>query len=73
MAPSRTLSARSTSIVKSTWPGVSMMLMLLSFHLQYVAADWIVIPFSRSSSMESIFAPTPSFPRTSCIAEMRPV
>ena len=47
MAPSRTLSARSTSIVKSTWPVVSMMLMLLSFHLQYVAADWIVIPFSR--------------------------
>ena len=29
MAPSSTRSARSTSMVKSTWPGVSMMLMLL--------------------------------------------
>lgn len=29
-----------------------------------VAADWIVMPFSRSSSMLSILAPTPSLPRT---------
>lgn len=53
-----------TSMVKSTWPGVSIMLMTVSCHWQYVAADWIVIPFSRSRSIESIFAPTPSLPRT---------
>ena len=40
---------------------------------QNVAADWIVMPFSRSSSMESIFAPTASRPRTSWISLMRPV
>jgi len=109
MPPSSTRSARSTSMVKSTCPGVlqqvsnshddktetldryhctasqqqqpeqnkansySMMLMCESFHLQKVAADWIVMPFSRSKSMESIFAPTPSFPRTSWIELIRPV
>lgn len=31
---------------------------------QKVAADWMVIPFSRSRSIESILAPAPSFPRT---------
>jgi hypothetical protein len=41
-----------------------MMLMLLSFQVQKVAADWMVMPFSRSSSMLSILAPTPSLPRT---------
>jgi hypothetical protein len=67
-------------MVKSTWPGVSMMLMLWGsscscepFHTQYVAADWMVIPFSRSRSIESILAPTPSLPRTSWILWMRPV
>ena len=65
MAPSSTRSARSTSMVKSTCPGVSMMLMLMSFHRQNVAADWMVMPFSRSRSIESILAPTPSLPRTS--------
>ena len=44
MPPSKTRRARSTSIVKSTCPGVSIMLMCASFHLQKVAADWIVIP-----------------------------
>ena len=33
--------------------------------VQNVAADWMVIPRSRSSSIESIFAPTPSLPFTS--------
>ncbi len=51
-------------MVKSTWPGVSMMLTSVSFHLQYVAALWMVMPFSLSRSIESIFAPTPSLPRT---------
>jgi len=63
-APSSTRRARSTSIVKSTCPGVSMMLISCSFHRVKVAADWIVMPFSRSRSMLSILAPTPSLPRT---------
>ena len=37
--PSSTRSERSTSTVKSTWPGVSMMLMRWSFQKQVVAAD----------------------------------
>mmetsp|Transcript_17679 Transcript_17679/g.50500 ORF Transcript_17679/g.50500 Transcript_17679/m.50500 type:complete len:215 (-) Transcript_17679:3705-4349(-) len=71
--PSKTLKARSTSIVKSTCPGVSMMLIWFSFQEQWVAADCMVMPFSLSKSMESIFAPTPSFPRTSWMLLMRPV
>ena len=73
MAPSSTFRARSTSMVKSTWPGVSMMLTWWSFHMVKVAALWMVIPRSRSSSMESMVAPTPSLPRTSWMARMRPV
>mmetsp|Transcript_33942 Transcript_33942/g.95515 ORF Transcript_33942/g.95515 Transcript_33942/m.95515 type:complete len:233 (+) Transcript_33942:2722-3420(+) len=74
-APSSTRSARSTSMVKSTCPGVSMMLIWWtgSPHTQCVAADLIVIPFSRSRSMLSIVAPTPSLPRTSWILPIRPV
>ena len=66
-------------------PGVSIMLMFVSFHVVYVAADCIrhrhtytqlrdvggsgrlacmVIPLCLSSSMESIVAPTLSFPLT---------
>ena len=55
-APSRTRSERSTSIVKSTWPGVSMMLMRWSFQKQVVAADVIVMPRSCSCSIQSIVA-----------------
>ena len=65
MAPSSTRSERSTSMVKSTCPGVSMMLMWCFSHSQWVAALAIVIPRSRSSSIESILAPTPSLPLTS--------
>ena len=68
MAPSSTRRARSTSMVKSTWPGVSMMLMRCSFQSTWVAAEEMVMPRSRSSSMESMVAPTPSLPRTSCMA-----
>ncbi len=55
-APSRTRSDRSTSTVKSTWPGVSMMLMRCSFQKQVVAADVIVMPRSCSCSIQSITA-----------------
>ena len=72
-APSSTRSARSTSTVKSTCPGVSIRLMWCSFQVHEVAAEAMVIPRSRSSSMESMVAPTPSLPRTSCMARMRRV
>ena len=56
MAPSRTRSERSTSTVKSTWPGVSMMLIRCSSQVQVVAADVIVMPRSCSCSIQSIVA-----------------
>ena len=56
IAPSRTRSERSTSTVKSTWPGVSMMLMRWSSQSQVVAADVIVMPRSCSCSIQSIVA-----------------
>ncbi len=55
-APSSTRIERSTSMVKSTWPGVSMMLMRWSFQKHVVAADVIVMPRSCSCSMKSIVA-----------------
>ena len=55
-APSSTRSERSTSMVKSTWPGVSMMLRRLSFQNAVVAADVIVMPRSCSCSMKSMVA-----------------
>ncbi len=62
-APSSTRSERSTSAVKSTCPGVSMMLMrcLMPFHgpqeafqAQEMAAAVIVMPRSRSCSIQSV-------------------
>ncbi len=55
-APSRTRSDRSTSMVKSTWPGVSRMLMRWSRHVQVVAADVMVMPRSCSCTIQSIWA-----------------
>jgi hypothetical protein len=55
-APSSTRSERSTSTVKSTWPGVSMMLIWWSFQKQVVAADVIVMPRSCSCSIQSMVA-----------------
>ena len=55
-APSSTRSERSTSIVKSTWPGVSMMLIRWSFQAQVVAAEVIVMPRSCSCSIQSMVA-----------------
>ncbi len=59
-APSKTRRDRSTSIVKSTCPGVSIILMrcstLLRVQKQVVAADVIVIPRSCSCSIQSIVA-----------------
>ena len=59
-APSSTRSERSTSTVKSTWPGVSMMLMRywVPFRIQkqVVAAEVMVMPRSCSCSIQSIVA-----------------
>jgi hypothetical protein len=61
IAPSSTRSERSTSMVKSTWPGVSMMLKRRSFSSRpfqkvVVAAEVIVMPRSCSCSIQSIVA-----------------
>ena len=62
-APSSTRSERSTSMVKSTWPGVSMMLkrcsgrdLSMPFQNAVVAADVMVMPRSCSCSIQSIVA-----------------
>ena len=82
-APSSTRIERSTSAVKSTWPGVSMMLTRWSipvnslakpssccFQKQVVAAEVMVIPRSRSCSIQSVTV-FPSW--TSPILCMNPV
>ena len=59
-APSSTRSERSTSMVKSTWPGVSMRWMSCvspeRFHSSVVAAAVMVMPRSRSCGIQSICA-----------------
>ena len=55
-APSSTRSERSTSAVKSTCPGVSMMLIRWSRQKQVVAAEVMVMPRSCSCSIQSITA-----------------
>ena len=56
MAPSSTRSDRSTSMVKSTWPGVSMILILWSCQWHVVAAEVMVIPRSCSWTIQSMVA-----------------
>ena len=53
-APSRTRSDRSTSAVKSTWPGVSINVICVSPHSMVTAAELIVMPFFFSSSSKSV-------------------
>src|SRR3989440_612375 len=54
IAPSSTRSARSTSAVKSTWPGVSMRVSRWPCHAQLTAAEKMVIPRSRSCGSKSV-------------------
>src|SRR5512145_1197316 len=56
MAPSSTRRERSTSTVKSTWPGVSMRCTSCPCHSKLVTADVMVMPRSRSSSIQSMTA-----------------
>ena len=53
-APSSTRKLRSTSIVKSTCPGVSIRLNWIPLHGKEIAAACMVMPRSRSWSMKSI-------------------
>jgi len=55
-APSSTRSARSTSSVKSTCPGVSMMLTRWSFQKHVGGDDVIVMPRSCSCTIQSMVA-----------------
>ena len=48
---------RSTSTVKSTWPGVSIRL-IVAFQMQVVAAELIVIPRVCSSSKSIVEVPS---------------
>ncbi len=68
-APSSTRKLRSTSMVKSTWPGVSMRCSSWPRQLNVVAAAVMVMPRSRSSGIQSICV-APSW--TSPILWMRP-
>ena len=54
IAPSTIDRMRSTSPPKSAWPGVSTMLTRASFHTTEVALARMVMPRSRSRSLESI-------------------
>ena len=53
-APSTMLRMRSTSPPKSAWPGVSTILMRVSFQRIEVTLDRMVMPRSRSRSLESM-------------------
>lgn len=53
-APSTTRLALSTSMPKSTCPGVSIKLKVQSFHFTGILADWIVMPRSRSADKKSV-------------------
>jgi hypothetical protein len=54
-APSSTLNTRSTSAMKSGWPGVSIRLTVTSSMTNDTTADWIVMPRCRSSAKESVW------------------
>ena len=54
-APSSTLSTRSTSAMKSGWPGVSIRLTVTSSIANDTTADLIVMPRCRSSASESVW------------------
>ncbi len=65
-APSSTLSARSTSAMKSGWPGVSIRLTVTSPIANETTADLIVIPRWRSSASESVcVVPSSTLPTSS--------
>ena len=65
-APSSTLSTRSTSAMKSGWPGVSIRLTVTSSMANDTTADLIVMPRCRSSASESVWVlPSSTLPISS--------
>ena len=65
-APSSTLSTRSTSAMKSGWPGVSIRLTVTSSMTNDTTADLIVMPRCRSSASESVWVlPSSTLPISS--------
>ncbi len=65
-APSSTLNTRSTSAMKSGWPGVSTKLTATSSISNDVTADLIVIPRCCSSASESVWVvPASTLPTSS--------
>src|SRR6266545_4629877 len=65
-APSSTLNTRSTSAMKSGWPGVSIRLTVTSSTTKDTTADLIVIPRCRSSARESVWVlPSSTLPISS--------
>ena len=65
-APSSTLSTRSTSAMKSGWPGVSIRLTVMSPTPNETTADLIVMPRCRSSASESVWVlPSSTLPISS--------
>jgi hypothetical protein len=63
IAPSSTRMQRSTSIVKSTWPGVSIRFSTQPRQGSVVAAAVMVMPRSRSSGIQSMTAvPSSTWP-----------
>src|SRR4051794_33493058 len=66
-APSHACSERETSYVKSTWPGVSIRLSWCFFHETRTACALIVIPRSRSRSIESSSCARMSRLATACV------
>ena len=59
-APSSTLSTRSTSAMKSGWPGVSIRLTVTSPTTNETTADLMVMPRARSSARLSVWVSPPS-------------
>ena len=70
-APSAIFKTRSTSPPKSAWPGVSIMLIFVSFHTTEAFLEKIVIPRSRSSSFESKMASWPDCSLLSLVFDCR--
>ena len=70
-APSRTRRLRSTSAVKSTWPGVSMMVMRVSPQSMATAALLMVMPLAFSSGSKSVVVLPSSTSPTLCLEPLK--
>ncbi len=69
--PSAIVNIRSTSPPKSACPGVSMILILVSFHWIAAFLEKIVMPRSRSSSLESMISSCSAISLCKCVSDWR--